>query len=66
MPEKIYHTYEEWKLIGRPVRKGEKSHNRNTQGQASFELSQTIDIIDRECVVDRHHDASEGDYSDMF
>lgn len=39
-----YKTYEEWKLLGTPVLKGQKSHRRNEKGEAVFGESQTTKI----------------------
>jgi hypothetical protein len=43
MPKSDARTYDEWRLQGRRVRRGEKSHMRNEKGQPVFTEDQLAD-----------------------
>lgn len=49
-------TYKEWKAQGRQVKKGEKAHGRNKQGEAVFTIFQTK----------RHYEHDGDDYDDPW
>lgn len=65
MAKETFGSYEEWKGVGRVVRKGEKCVGFNLQGKAMFTFDQTDDINKRH---DYHFggggDPYYGDYGD--
>lgn len=43
-PPTILHTYDDWKRIGRPVRRGAKARHRDGDGAPLFAMEQTLTI----------------------